>query len=211
MYESKEILNKFVDYFKKNPNSNIGKLMTIFSEQLKELEITNNRIREWRDIDQAEGYGLDVIGVELNQPRGVATDEIYRVLLKSKNARNLSNGDINTIIQVLALALNTDYSNIRIREQWNDPTDPQEAAISLIELPIKQLNEVGLDPAQFALIVKRTAAGGVKVSTVELKGTFEFGNTLSTDPEKGFSNLEETTGGYFGAVFRSNQNQDLPL
>lgn len=211
MYESKEILSKLADHFKKTPDSNIGKLLTIFSEQLKVLEITNNRIREWKDINNAKGYGLDVIGRELNQPRGTSTDEIYRVLLKSKNARNRSNGDINTMISVLALALNTEPSNILIQEQWNDPIDPQEAAISLIELPIKQLNEVGLDPSQFASIVKRTAAAGVKVSAIELTGTFEFGSTLTTDAEKGFSDIDGTTGGYFGAVFNSGQNQELPL
>jgi hypothetical protein len=211
MYESKEILSKLADYFKKNPNSNIGKLLTMFSEQLKDLETTNTRIREWKSIDNAEGFGLDVIGKELNQPRGVATDEIYRVLLKSKNARNRSNGDINTMIRVLSLALNTQPSNIRIREQWNDAVDPQEAAISLIELPIQQLNEVGLEPPQFASIVKRTAAAGVKVTAIEMTGTFEFGSTLTTDAEAGFSDIDGTTGGYFGAVFVSGQNQELPL
>jgi hypothetical protein len=211
MYEANDVLGKLSDHFKKNPDSNLGKVFTVFSEQLKDIEVTNTTIREWKSIDNAKGYGLDVIGKELNQPRGIATDEIYRVLLKSKNARNRSNGDINTMIRVLALALNTEYENILIREQWNDPVDPQEAAISLIELPIKQLNEVGLEPSQFAAIVKRTAAAGVKVSAIELTGTFEFGSTLTTDSEKGFSDINGTTGGYFGAVFVSGQNQELPL
>jgi hypothetical protein len=211
MYESKEVLSKLADYFRKKPDSNIGKLLTIFSEQLKGLETTNSRIREWKSIDNAEGYGLDVIGKELKQPRGVVTDEIYRVLLKSKNARNRSTGDINTMLTVISLALNTQPSNIHIKEQWNDPLDPQEAAISLIDLPIRRLNEVGLEPNQLASIVKRTAAAGVKVTTIEMKGTFEFGSTLTIDAEKGFSNIDGTTGGYFGAVFRSGESQELPL
>jgi hypothetical protein len=211
MYEVHEILSKLTDFFKKNPDSNIGKLLTLFSEQLKDLEITNNRIKSWRSIDEAKGYGLDVIGKELNQPRGAASDEIYRVLLKSKNARNRSQGDINTIIKVLSLALNTSPSSIKIQEQWQSQTDPQEAAISLIEMPIQRLNEVGLEPVQFASIVQKTVSAGVKVTAIEMKGTFEFGSVLETDPEKGFSNIEGTTGGYFGAVFRTGQNIELPL
>jgi hypothetical protein len=212
LFDVQEILSKFQDYFRKDPNSNIGKLMTIFAEQLQDLELTNQRIREWRDIDKAEGAVLDEIGVELNQPRGVATDEVYRVLLKSKNARNLSTGDINTIIRVLSIALDAEPSEIRIKEQWNDPTNPQPAAISVIELPIKRLNEIGLDPTRFARIVQRTVAAGVKVNTIEMSGTFEFGVLpIETDGNKGFSDIDGTVGGYLGLVYQPNQNQDLPL
>lgn len=211
MYELNEIIGKFTNYFKKNPGGNIGKLLIVFSEQLKDLEQTNDRIKEWRSIDEAEGYGLDVIGKELNQLRGASSDEIYRVLLKSKNARNRSEGDMNTIIEVISLALNTSPKSIGIQEQWNDPYDPQEAAIALIEMPITRLNEVGLEPRQFASIVQKTVAAGVKVSSIEMKGTFEFGDTLEIDAEKGFSDITGTTGGYFGVVFLSEKNIELPL
>lgn len=214
MFDVQEILNKFQDYFRKDPNSNIGKLMTIFAEQLQDLELTNQRIREWKDIDKAEGAALDEIGVELNQPRGAATDEIYRVLLKSKNARNLSTGDINTIIRVLSIALDAEPSEIQIKEQWNDPVDPQPAAISLIQLPLRKLNEVGMSPKQFVQIVQKTVAAGVRVASIELSGTFAFASLPSTieySDTAGFADENGTVGGYFGALFVDSEDSNLPV
>lgn len=214
MFNVKTIINRFVDYFAfaKNPQSNIFKLMQIFSDELIALEQTNKRILDWRDIDNAQGVALNLIGENINQPRGVATDEVYRILLKSKIARNLSDGSINTIIQVLSIALNTDPSTIKIIEKWNDPHDAEPAAISLIELPLARINEAGMDPINFVRIVQRTVAGGIKVGTIELEGTFEFGTTLmEADNEQGFADIDGTVGGYFGAVFSPSDEQELPI
>lgn len=212
MFDLTSILSRFPDFFNKRPDSRLGKLMRIFSEQLQELKDTNHRIREWRDIDKAEGAGLDFIGQNVRQPRGVATDEVYRVLLKSKIARNLSTGDINTIIRVLALALNADYKDIKIKEKWTDPENPEPAAISLISVPITRLNEVGMDPVQFGRIVQKTVGGGIRVESIELTGTFEFGTTaIQYDPNKGFSDVDGTTGGYFGSLYSPSTDQDLPI
>lgn len=212
MYSTQKILERLADCFQKSENSNIGKIIRIFSEQLQQLEETNQKVKEWRSINHAKGKGLDKIGDNIRQPRGTATDEIYQVLLKSKLARSLSTGDINTVIQVLSIALNTNTKEIRIQEKWNDPDYPEEAALSVIEVPIKRLNEVGLDPTQFARIVQKTVAAGVRVESIEMDGTFQFGSTpIEEDPDSGFADLDGTTGGYFGSVFVPSDDQDLPL
>src|SRR5690606_40463808 len=92
------------------------------------------------------------------QPRGVARDEVYRILLKSKIARNLSTSDINTVISFLAVALYVEPSEIKIEEMYNDPFEPEPAAIKLIQLPIKTINEAGMDPQHMAMIIQRTVA-----------------------------------------------------
>lgn len=212
MFDLKSIMRRFTDYFAKYPGSNISKLMQIFADELQELEQTNKRILEWRDVDKAEGQALDLIGENINQPRGVATDEVYRILLKSKIARNLSDGAINTILQVLSVALNTHPSEIKIVEKWNDPLEPEPAAISLIELPLARINESGIDPVNFVRIVQRTVAAGVKVGAIELEGTFEFGTTaMQIDNGKGFADIDGMIGGYFGAVFSPSSDQELPI
>lgn len=213
MFSTKSIVKKFVDYFDKSPDSNISKLMSIFADEVQAVKATNDRIRQWRDIDDAEGIGLDLIGQNVNQPRGVATDEVYRILLKSKIARNLSDGTIDTIIQVLAVALSVEPKLIKIREKWNDPDEPEPAAIKVIELPLGKLNEAGLDPANFARIVRRTVAAGVKVGLIELSGTFEFGDVSnSIDNKKGFGDINDANiGGYFGAVYTPPQDNELPI
>lgn len=176
MITTQDIIKRLTDVFTKNPASNLGKLCAIMAEQISKIQETSERIQQWRDIDQAQGKTLDLIGSNVGQPRGITKDEIYRVLIKSRIARNLSTADINTIIRVLAVALNADYSQIKIREMHSDPTEPQPAAIKIIELPLDKINEAGLSPNQFGRIVKRTVAAGVSVGVIELTGTFSFGD-----------------------------------
>ncbi len=212
MYNLDNIMNRFADFFKKNHDSNLGKLMTIFSEQLQQLDETNVTVKRWRSIDNAEGQGLDLIGETINQERGTATDEVYRLLLKSKLARSLSDGGINTLIRVLSIALDAHPSEIKITEKWNDELEPEPAAISLIEIPLFRLNEIGIAPDQFARIVQRTVAAGVKVNVIELAGTFAFGPIpMEQDPQKGFADVDQTTGGFLGSAFVPESDQDLPI
>lgn len=213
MFSTKTIMSRFADYFSKHPNSNLSKLISIFSDELVILQNTNQIIMSWRDIDNAKGKSLDLIGENVNQSRGVATDEVYRILLKSKIARNLSDGAINTIIQVISIALSTDPSTIKIVEKWNDVDDPEPAAIKLIEMPLNKINEAGLDPLNFIRIVQRTVAAGVKVGVIELSGTFEFGDENNAiDNLKGFGDInEDSIGGYLGAVYTPSTDQELPI
>lgn len=192
--------------YSSKPDSNIAKLIAILAAELEKVKGTFEKMDEWRDIEKAKGQTLDLIGTNVNQYRGVSTDEIYRILIKSKIARNLSTGDIDTIIEVLSIALDTDPSDIVLQEEEN------KAAISVVKIPIERLNEVGMSGAQFGLLVKKVVAAGVKVQQVELSGTFSFasGNGIELDPEAGFSDLEGNVGGYFGAAFEPNQNE-LPI
>jgi hypothetical protein len=212
MITVQDMIRRLTDVFRKDPDSNIGKLMAIFADQLQKLEQTVQRVEVWRDIDRAEGTTLDRIGENVGQPRGAATDEIFRILIKSKIARNLSKGDINTIISVLATALNTDPSEITIKELYDDPFEPEPAAISLIALPIERINAVGMDPRQFAQIVQKTVAAGVRVGVIELTGTFEYGTIDDPpDPNAGFADLDQTIGGTLGAAYSPGLVPDLPL
>lgn len=211
MISVKDLLSRLPDYFDKRSESTLGKLLAIVAEQLAKLEETQERIRLWRDIETAKGPTLDRIGVNVGQPRGVATDEVYRILLKSKIARNRSTGDINTIIRVLSVALSCPPSDVKIEEMWEAETS-EPAAIALIQLPLDRLNQAGMDPIQFARIVQRTVAAGVRVGAIELSGTFEFG-MIDEPPDSGKGFVDETgvTGGTLGAVYAPSQNIDLPI
>lgn len=210
----KELLSRLTDVYRKDTQSNIGKLMAIFAHELERLQATQQRVKAWRDIDLAEGTTLDRIGANVVQSRGVATDEIYRILIKSKIARNLSQGDINTIIRVLSTALNVRPSEIKIAEKYNDPNDPEPAAISIIQLPLARINAVGMSAYQFARIVQRTVAAGVRVGIIELTGTFAFSslpNEIEVDDKAGFSDDNGSIGGYLGAMYDPADDVDLPI
>ncbi|HEY2493244.1 MAG TPA: hypothetical protein VGI33_10070 [Paenibacillus sp.] len=213
MFSVKEMLSRFADVFNKNPNSNIGKLISILYGQMNDLNSTLVKVQEWRSIDEAQGTTLDRIGQNVIQPRGAATDEVYRVLLKSKIARNLSKTDVNTIIRVLSLALDSHHSDIRIQEKFNDPSDPEPAALSLIRVPIKRLNEVGLSPMQFGQIIQKTVAAGVRVAQIELAGTFRLSSVYDQLQHDAFglADPDMTTGGSLGTVYVPGNDYGLPI
>ncbi|ADE87503.1 hypothetical protein [Deep-sea thermophilic phage D6E] len=208
-----DMLSRLTDVYRKDPQSNIGKVIKILTDELDLLKTTFDRIEEWKDVDKAEGAVLDDMGVNVGQPRGSATDEIYRVLLRSKVARNFSDGTINTIIRVISIAVNADPKEVQIQELYNDMNRPEPAAIGLIQIPIRKLNEVGMSPKQFAQIVQKTVAAGVRVASIELAGTFSFSSqpiAMENDSSSGFSDLSGSTGGYFGAAF-SGMDETLPM
>ncbi|MCY9758983.1 hypothetical protein M5X06_28165 [Paenibacillus alvei] len=213
MFSLKDMLNRFTDAYNKNPNSNLGKLISILHTQLQIVEQTLVKVDEWRDLDKAQGTTLDRIGENVVQPRGAASDEVYRILLKSKVARNLSKTDVNTIIEVLALALDCDYSDIRIEEKHAEPNEPEPAALSLLRVPIARLNEVGLSPYQFAQIIQKTVAAGVRVAQIDLSGTFLLASKRAeVEKDKfGLSDIGMTTGGTLGTVFVPGNDYELPI
>src|SRR5690606_29633775 len=213
MTERKRLVEYLPDAYAKRVTSFLSKFFEVIEPEFAELHETFERIEAWRSIDNAEGAVLDEIGFELGQPRGMATDEIYRIMLKSKTARDLSTGDRNTIIDVLAMALNTDKSEIGIFETWMDPDDPEPAGISLMKIPVRRLVEVGMSGKQFIQFVAAAVAAGINVRRIELTGTFEYAEGPDEfDEEAGFSDVNEPdVGGYYGELFEPDYEQDLPL
>ncbi len=201
------------DNYNKAPASNISKLLAIVEAEHDELLETLQVVEAWQDLDKAMGKALDRIGFDVQQFRGMAADEVYRVLIKSRIARNASDGTINTIIRVLSMALDISPSDIGIIETYN-AADPEPAALSVIKAPLGGLLKTGLTGQQLGLMIAKTAAGGVGVQSVELYGTFQFSSiagTLETDPEKGFADIDMTTGGTLGMAYSPSSDVEFPL
>lgn len=206
-----DLFRKLTDAYTKNPNSNVGKLLVIMSEGIDDVKETLNRIESWRDINQAEGTTLDLIGENVGQPRGQATDEVMRILVRARVARNLSDGTFDGVIKALAVTLNTTPDKIKIKELYDDIDSPEPAAIAITGLPLDVLNESGLSANQFGLITQRVIAAGTRVAVIELAGTFSFatGTTIETSTE-GFANTALTTGGTLSG-FLVNDDTELPI
>lgn len=213
MLNVRDMLRLLTDNYNKSPQSNIGKLLSIINDQLNDLLQTLDTMEKWRDIDLAEGTTLDGIGQNVAQPRGAASDQVYRILIKTKIARNLSRGDINTVIRVIALAVKAEYSEIEIKEKYTETLEPEPAAISLMRLPLSRISDSEIDLRQFARIIQRTVAAGVRVDAVELQGTFSLASSeeLETDTAVGFADIDQTTGGTLGAVFTPSVETELPI
>jgi hypothetical protein len=205
------MLQKLMDLFVKKENSNIGKVILIISTQIDSLNETFLKIESWRDIDQAEGTTLDLEGSNVGQKRGQVSDEIMRVLIKARIARNNSDGTINKMIEALARSLNTTVDKIKIKALY-DQGEP--AALIIDGIPLTAMNRVGMSIEQFGFIAQKVAGAGIRVASVNLEGTFSFSSqygVLETDAETGFASLEQNSGGTLGAAYNPNQSVNLPI
>lgn len=173
MYSVKQLVSLFTDHFRKDEESNTYKLMQLFSDELQLLEETNNRIIEWRNIDKAEGKQLDLIGQNVVQSRGTATDEVYRIVLKTKVAQNLADGTLNGLIRAIAYVLQVDKKEIQVREMWSILNMP--AALAIEAIPIDKITAANLTNDEFEKILQSLVAGGIKLMLMA-SGSKEFLN-----------------------------------
>lgn len=196
----KDLLDKLGTNFAKEQNSNNYKLLNMAYKQLKKLEEEFNKQLSWMDIEKAEGYALDMLGLRVGLPRGTMDDAKYRIRIRAKIAQNLSDGTINTVVEALAMALNTPVTNIHINPLWEDG---HPATVRIEEVPVSVLNTAGMTEDELIDITRSIIAAGIKVESINLKGTFKFSpipDQVVVNNQTGFSNIAMDTGGKFGSI-----------
>jgi len=208
-----DVLQKFqkrlTDNFNKHPNSNASKLLSIAAKHIQENIDLLNKIAEWRDVDKAEGVALDRHGRNVGQERGQASDEVFRILIKSKVLRNFSNGSIDTIIEFLAFILQIEPSKVKVRELWGEGT---HAAIH-VDVPAGEIAKTGLSLNQFGRLVNAVTAAGVRAEVL-FAGTFAFSSNYTQeeiDPATGFASLDGRQGGTLGYTYDPEHDVELPI
>lgn len=163
MYGVKDIVNLFTDRFigGKEEGSNLYSLMSVYSDELLLLKETNDRIMDWRNIDNAEGKALDLIGKDLRKPRGNNADAAYRIILKTKVAQNLANGTINGLINAIAYVLQIDKKEIEITELWGLLKMP--ATLAIESIPMSKIEAANLTTDEFEEILQALVGAGIKL------------------------------------------------
>jgi hypothetical protein len=211
MYPLNPVLERFIDRltsnYDKTPDGNVYKLAQLTVNHIQENEDTLQTIGDWEDIDQAQGTTLDMHGKDVGQQRGQTSDEMYRVLIKSKILRNLSDGSINTIINFISFILQCDVSEIQVKELWSEG----KPATLHIEAPVAPISATGLSVKQFGTLINLVVAGGVRAEVL-FEGTFEFGAVGDpTDAGKGFADTAQTQGGTLGITYDPVDDFELPI
>lgn len=205
------IKDKLTDSYTKIDNSNIMKILRLMSLTFEEAQTSLQTVQDWRYIDNAKGRVLDDIGIMYNQHRGQTNDEIYRILLKSKRARDMSIGTTNEIIAIIAGSLRADKKDIVIKELWTEGGDPN--TIELSGVPMSVINESGLTINQFVQIVRTVVAGGILVDSIAVDGTFEYAaiDQIKGSNSEGFADIDQSVGSYFGGVYQRDDDFDIPV
>lgn len=121
-------LARLIDQFKGRPR--IEAWISSYLEEVQELSTAAWGVLVLRLIDDAEGEQLTVLGKIVGQPRTVADDERFRVIVRARVAANGSSGRWNDILRVARLLLGPEAS-FSLRAHYpaalvltiNDPVD----------------------------------------------------------------------------------------
>lgn len=187
------------------------------------------------DIMQATGKTLDLYGEMLDQKRGVLDDTQYRLMILNRVAQNICQGDYNSVVELLTQMFHCDKGDIILK----DSSEPCRVVVE--KLPLEVLINAGFSSQQAITMIELLLPVCVKLSDANFEGTFEFGGigrgstyeTFSTfiyqeletktytqmeetysqeyDENKGFGNIEQTIGGYFGLVLDDTNSFNLPI
>lgn len=208
--EFKDIyVDNLPDAYRKSESSNNYKILDISQSA---INLANNDIEdifESLDLENAYGKTLDLYGEMFNQPRGLASDAQYRVLIKSRIMRNLLNGSYNSMLKAALLIFNCNPEDFSLEESENPAT------VDLVVLPLASIIRSGFSASQAIQIIKLLVPIGVKVNSINLEGTFEFcdgENDSVYDENKGFaiSEDDQSIGGFLGHL-SSGDEDPLPI
>lgn len=136
------------------PETNIGRLFYLIASGFEVVFENAERVKEWDDLDNAEGAVLDRYGANFGVDRGSASDALYRIFIKVKMIAQLSGGDNDAIINAAAELLGVEYSDILLEDVY-----PAKIALYVDQ---DLLSEERLDLIeQIAYAIKRALLAGV--------------------------------------------------
>lgn len=205
MFNFDNLVRNLPDSYKKTKDSNNYKLLEI--ERLSGTKLLDNlnEIFESNDLEKAAGKTLDFYGDFVGQPRGNATDEQYRFLIKAKVARNHSIGTIDSVVNILAYIFGCNPDKISIYE-YTTQVD-KFGTIRIDSVPIEEIIKAELSIEQVEEIIRALLPVGITLEEIVYRGTFKFVATESeieteqTDGSRGFSaNETSKEGGTFSLV-----------
>lgn len=81
-------------------------LLQSYLNRLVEIQDDTNYLLQFRGIDSATGYQLDLIGKIVGQNREGRNDDSYRIIIKVKILVNNSNGTPKEVLQILKSVTN---------------------------------------------------------------------------------------------------------
>ncbi len=185
----------FIDRYKNKPR--LASLISIFLDQVQELEDALFELITDRTIDAAVGVQLDILGAIVGQPDrlGLSVDDEYRTIIKARIKVNRSDGHAEQLIEILRL-ITTLTGVLQPAEILLLDTPPAAIRISL-------LTDIGtLDPGIAFNLLDDARGAGIKLdfiyTTTVKADTFTFGGDGPNDPDKGFFNSDTPSGGKFG-------------
>lgn len=203
-FNREQLVKNLPDAYCKANGSNNEKILEIEKGEMDSIREAIRAIFNSLDLDNASGKTLDLYGEMLGQARGVATDEQYRVMLRSRIVRSHAAADYNSIVYAICETFGCDPSEVELVEK-------DACRVSLEFMPFEELNGSNIDVVTAVQIIKRLMPSGVMLESLNFAGTFEFaGEELVYDEAAGFGDEAQTMGGSLGLMSDGN-GSNLPV
>lgn len=195
------------DYYAKSTQSNNYKLLEIGRLAVSDLKNDISAIFDTLDLNKCSSRVLDMYGEMLGQPRGKATDLQYAYLLRAKIARNLVQGDNESIVHAMAMTFECDHDEFAIVEA------EEPCTIELIKLPFRVIVYAGFTSRQAVAIIQTVLPIAISFESVAFEGTFEFSDMeMEYNARAGFCDVEDgDIGGFFGILLGQDDEAILPI
>lgn len=200
--------NNLPDCYAKTPDSNNYKILEIERESVSGISADIEAVFNALDIDTATGKTLDMYGEILHQPRGLASDSQYRLMIKNKLTRNVSYGTYKSVVDAMCKTFNCDPSEVLFKEVEGEP-----CTVELAVLPVDVINSAGLTIQQTVEMVKQLLPAGITLKQYSFEGTFKFAEDdwVATTTEGFASDDGSIQGGYLGTIGHYDNENDLPI
>ena len=204
---NEDLIKNLPDYYDKSKTSNVYKFLQLIGYNYGKLKDTSQELDDSLDLEKATGYTLDLYGAMVGQNRGLATDDQYRIMIKTKIERNRCDGSYPGITNCICRILNCKPSEIYLEDSDND------CAVSIEQIPLAAIIGAEFSPSQFTMILKSLMPAGVALESGLYSGTWEFADTENSyAPDNGFTQSEGgNIGGYFGVLSDSSDDAVLPI
>ncbi len=195
------------DHYKKTADSNNFKILEVERYAIDTFKQDTIDVYNSLDLSQAYGATLDMYGEMVGQPRGVANDEQYILMIRAKIAQNVSSGDYKSVANAICLTFDCEPSEVYITEK------DEPCTVELVVMPLSVINKAGLSTRQTVELVKKLLPVGIFLESFLFEGTFEF-SAIETEYNEnaGFCNVEGgEIGGYFGLLYGEDEEPILPI
>lgn len=111
-----KLIHSLPDVYRKDTGGNNFKILSLHGDAVDELRTNIQAVLDAQDLQCAVGATLDKYGAEVEQPRGSANDELYRVLIQQKMARDRGIGTWDSVSSGIRSILNCSDSDFYIRD-----------------------------------------------------------------------------------------------
>lgn len=171
--------------YRKDPNSNNYKLLKILDSEFQNIERAINDLKDAHFVDFAEGKSLEYIASLFNIRRQQnETDDHFRVRIKLAFSKISNMASINDIKEIVAAALQTKTSRVKVKDRYDF-----EPAFFELWIWLQDLNNAGLTLDDFQELIGVIKPAGVKVKAYQF-GTFTYRSIgEASDPTKGYNDL----------------------